>query len=193
MTTEELLADYIATGSNDSFAEIVARTQGYLSAVMFRYVRDNDIAADLVQETYLSLHLNCQRFGGRSSLRTWLTSIAVNLAISKLRKANRREKPSDCQDITDHLEGTRELRRGIVHLCQRAGGDPAYAAERKESCQRIREALTHLSAENARVVEMVHGWDEKYDSVAKILGIPIGTVRSKQNRALAQLRKLVAA
>src|SRR5437870_3278423 len=88
---EELVA---ATKSGDelAFETLVKRHQGRIFALAFRYTRVREDAEDIVQETFRKAFVHLQKFEGKSSFSTWLTSIAINEALMSLRRAPSMQK-----------------------------------------------------------------------------------------------------
>lgn len=180
MTDEQLLADYIANGSQDSFAELVKRLGPKLLGMVWKRVRSDSFAQEVMQETWLAVHLHCREFRGGSAVGSWIGRIAINAAISMSRVAKNRLPPV--------LPRNTDL---LGFAC-----DPAhdlFADEEDQATRSIRAAFQQLSDDARRVIEIVDILELKYEVAAQRLSIPIGTVRSRRHRGLLQLRKAFAA
>jgi RNA polymerase sigma-70 factor (ECF subfamily) len=171
-------------GRADAFGELVRRYQDRLYRTVYRLVDQAEDSRDIVQEAFLSAYQSLDRFKGNSEFFTWLYRIAVNAAISQKRK---RRLPMRV------LRGRDEERGPSEPLDPRAPGHPGLALEKAEDARRIQDALNQLSPEHRAVLVLKDMEEEKYESIAQILAVPIGTVRSRLHRARLELRALLQA
>lgn len=184
MTDEELLIEYRRTGDQDVFSELVRRHQRELYVFLYRRFKDETLAEDALQMTFLRTHLNCERFQQGRRVRPWLYAIATNAGIDILRRRRRRESLSldapigrsdaDATAMLDTLPSDEPL--PSEHLMSR---------ERNAEC---REAVMQLPERLRVVVELLYFRGMKYRDAAEILSVPIGTVKSRIHDALARLR-----
>lgn len=171
-------------GKREAFGELVSRYQGRLYNAAIRLVDNAEDAADVVQDAFLNAFTSLSSFKGDSEFFTWLYRIAFNTAISLKRK----KRP------TVSLEATRA--NGDGGLDPDDPSDyirPGAALERSEEEQQLHAALARLSHEHreALVLKDIDGL--KYEEMAEILGVPVGTVRSRLHRARTELRDLLEA
>jgi RNA polymerase sigma-70 factor (ECF subfamily) len=160
------------SGKTEAFGVLVSRYQDRLYPTVFRLTGCAEDALDLLQETFLRAYEKLDRFNGESSFYTWVYRIAVNLALSSLRKRRRivsAAVPIDPPDL-------------------RVEGDPSAALERAERAERIQQALDALAPDHRTIVVMKEFDDLRYDEIGAMLGIPVGTVRSRLHRARCELR-----
>jgi RNA polymerase sigma-70 factor (ECF subfamily) len=171
---EELIA---ATRRGDSaaFGCLVRKYQDRLLTALFQVSGSRDEAEDVVQEAFVAAYLKLSSFAGGSSFYTWLYRIAFNTAISRRRK--RRGESS--------VEHTRDLTGSEPLDDQEAAEDRLLRQERAGQVQR---ALAQLPAEFRMVLVLreMEGCD--YDTIAQVLDLPVGTVRSRLHRARLQLK-----
>jgi RNA polymerase sigma-70 factor (ECF subfamily) len=153
----------------------VRRYQDRLYATVFRLTGCAEDALDLLQEAFLRAYQKLDRFNGESSFYTWVYRIAINLALSSLRKRRRSAFAPAPIDPSDERE--------------RGGDDPVQALERRERDQRIQQALDALAPDHRTVVVMKEFDALRYEEIGAILGIPVGTVRSRLHRARCELRE----
>ena len=132
-------------------------------------------ARDVVQEALVQAFVKLDTFHRASAFYTWLYRIAFNVAISR----SRRKRP------TISVERNRET-TGQELADQRAG--PSQQVEQEERCRQVREAIATLSEEHRAVVILREIDGCCYETIAEILDLPVGTVRSRLHRARLQLR-----
>ena len=181
-------------GDRGAYGRLVIMYQDRLYNAVLRMVGDPEEARDVAQETFTRGLDKIDGFRGDAAPYTWLFRIATNLSISRLRKVRRHR--------TFSLDGTSGSRRGnsdnhddqASALIDRmsAGDDrnerPDDAMERRERDQKVLEALGRLDAEYRAVLVMrdVEGFD--YQQMADVLGLPLGTLKSRLFRARLALR-----
>lgn len=170
-------------GKRDAFGELVSRYQGRLYNAAIRLVDNAEDAADVVQDAFLNAFTSLSSFKGDSEFFTWLYRIAFNTAISLKRK----KRP------TVSLEAGRAGGNSIDPDDPNEYIRPGAALERTEDERQLRAAMARLSHEHreALVLKDIEGL--KYEEMAEILGVPVGTVRSRLHRARTELRDLLEA
>jgi RNA polymerase sigma-70 factor (ECF subfamily) len=167
-------------GDTAAFGELVRRYQDRLYNTVYRLLDNAEDAQDVVQEAFLSAYQSLDSFKGDSQFFTWLYRIAVNTAISHRRK----------QRLGVSLGG-RNGDGGVEPLDPSEEGRPGHALERQEEERRVQRALNRLSPEHRTVLVMKEMDGLKYEAMAEVLGVPIGTVRSRLHRARGELRELL--
>jgi len=168
-------------GRTVAYGELVCRYQDRLFNTVYRLLDNAEDAQDVVQEAFLSAYQSLDSFKGDSQFFTWLYRIAINTAISLKRK--RRVAIS----ISAGWEDGRAAEPVDVSAC----GQPGHALEKAEEERRIRSALNRLSAEHRAVLIMKDMEGQKYETMAEVLQVPIGTIRSRLHRARVELRELL--
>lgn len=178
----QLIADCLR-GQTSAFGELVRRHQARLYNTVYRLVGNPDDALDVVQEAFLHAYQSLDRFKGDSLFFTWLYRIAVNTAISLKRK----------QRVSLRLEAGREEDPGTEPADPSELSRPEHALEREEEERRIQQALQRLSPEHRTVLILKDMEGQKYETMAEILQVPVGTIRSRLHRARLELRELLQA
>src|SRR5262245_13393895 len=140
-------------------------------------------AYDVVQEAFLNAYQSLNSFKGDAEFFTWLYRIAFNAAISLKRK--RRAAP--------RLEWTDGDKAGIEPIDESAFSEPGSNLARTEEEAILQTALNRLSPEHRSVLVLKDIDGQKYEDIAEILNVPIGTIRSRLHRARMELRELLQA
>jgi RNA polymerase sigma-70 factor (ECF subfamily) len=175
-----LIADCLA-GNTAAFGVLVRRYQDRLFNTVYRLVDNAEDAQDVVQEAFLNAYQSLDSFKGDSLFFTWLYRIAVNTAISHKRK----------QRVMVRLDGGPNGESAIEPLDPSELSRPGYSLEQAEQEKRVREALGRLSPEHRMVLVMKDMEGQKYETMAEILAVPIGTIRSRLHRARLELREVL--
>jgi RNA polymerase sigma-70 factor (ECF subfamily) len=167
-------------GRQDAFGELVNRYQTRLYNAAIRLVGNPEDAADVVQDAFLNAYQSLRTFKGDAEFYTWLYRIAINTAISHKRKkratvsldAAGPEGGIDPDDPSEYIK-------------------PGVALERSEEGVQLQSAMTRLSHEHKEVLVLKDIEGMKYEDIAELLGVPIGTIRSRLHRARLELRDLL--
>ena len=178
------------SGDRAAFGQLVIHFQDRLFNAVLRLVGDPEEARELTQEAFTRALVKIDSFRGDAAPYTWLFRIAVNLAISQLRKVQRRrvfslDRPSgNGAAQTEHDQASTLVDR----VAQARGDDPAQLAENHERDQHVLAALGRLDAEYRAVLVMrdIEGFD--YQQMADVLSLPLGTLKSRLFRARLALR-----
>jgi RNA polymerase sigma-70 factor (ECF subfamily) len=182
------------TGDRGAFGQIVILYQDRLYNAILRMVGDSDEARELTQETFTRALVKIDSFRGEAGPYTWLFRIAVNLSISQLRKVQRHRTFSLDQPAAASARGNGKLRNDdqaaslVDRIASQKDEDPAAAAQKREQGQHVLAALGRLDAEYRAVLVMrdIEGFD--YQQMAEVLGLPLGTLKSRLFRARLALR-----
>ncbi|MFL5242814.1 MAG: sigma-70 family RNA polymerase sigma factor [Gemmataceae bacterium] len=164
-----------------AFGELVGRYQDRLYNTVFRLVGNAEDAHDAVQDAFLNAYLSLDSFKGDSLFFTWLYRIAVNTAISLKRKHR----------VILSIHGSRGGDKSFDPADPSEAMEPGRGLERAEQEQRILAALNRLSAEHRAVLILKDMEGQKYEEMAEILNVPIGTIRSRLHRARTELREVL--
>jgi RNA polymerase sigma-70 factor, ECF subfamily len=178
---QRLIARSLA-GDPDAFGGLVLRYQDRLFNTVFRLVDNPEDARDVVQEAFLSAYQSLNAFKGDSLFFTWLYRIAVNTAISLKRK----QKSALRLIATMHDTGVI-----IEPQDPSASNQPGHALEMAEEERRVHAALARLSHEHRSVLVLKDMEGMKYEEMAEVLQVPVGTIRSRLHRARLELRDLL--
>jgi RNA polymerase sigma-70 factor (ECF subfamily) len=174
-------------GDREAFGDLVGRWQDRIYGAVYRMVRDAETARDLAQETFVKAYTKLDSFQGGSAFGTWLYAIALNQVRGEMRKrsAQKRHDPLSLDAIRDGAQGA-----------DTDPADPRETAPQRvvaaEQCALLREAIDGLDPEHREVVVLREFEDLSYEEIAEIVGVPVGTVRSRLFRARNELRDRLA-
>ncbi|MEV6976474.1 RNA polymerase sigma factor SigM [Kitasatospora sp. NPDC093806] len=173
-----LLARHVA-GDREAFGLLVNRHRDRLWAVALRTLGDREEAADALQDALVSAFRSAHTFQGRSAVTTWLHRIVVNACLDRARRAaTRRTKPLDEDpQRLDALVGSAE-----------PADSPVVRAEVNRE---LSAALAALPAEQRAALVLVDMQAYPVAEAAELLGVPVGTVKSRCARGRARLLPLV--
>ena len=180
---EQLLADHLA-GLPGAFDRLVTRYAQEIYGFLCRFVADSTLAEDLTQETFIQVHLAAASFDPRRSFRPWLYTIAANKARDHLRSRGRRQEYSLDSGLNDQDRPAPS---------QSVAAEPAEASQRLEAEERraLVRALIDRMPEHLRLVLMLGYFQQlPYAEIAEILGIPVGTVKSRLHAAVNHFARL---
>ena len=191
-----LLQDLIG-GSESAFAALYDRYSASIFATAQRASRDRGLAADVVQETFLTLWNRAESFDpSRGSLIAWLSTIARNRTVDHLRAAGRRPAPAPFSAFTraDGSDGSAtdwlEVAGEFVGAAT-AEPEPEAAVVSSETRETIAMALATLGPQERQVILLAYQEGLTQSEIAARLGWPIGTVKTRTRRAQRQLRDVL--
>ncbi len=178
---EDRLVSAAQQGDLEAFNRLVGLYQDRIFSLSARLLGDEDQAADITQDAFLSAYRNLPHFRN-GSFRSWLYRIATNACYDELRR--RKRHPVISLEYEDEAEEKQLAPMDLVD----ASASPEKEYEQRELEQAIQQALNRLNPDQRAVVVLIDLQGLDYQEAAKILGIPIGTVKSRLVRARLQLR-----
>jgi RNA polymerase sigma-70 factor (ECF subfamily) len=176
VTTETQLIERASQGDRAAFGQLVRIYQDRLFTSVVHLVGQREEAEDIVQDAFVQALLKLPSFRGRSSFYTWLYRIAINAARNRQRRARpavslQQPPQPSMSDPLDRAEPPTERMLRAERACQ------------------IQAALQRLSEEYRAVLVLREVEDFDYETIARVLNISVGTVRSRLHRARALLRE----
>jgi RNA polymerase sigma-70 factor, ECF subfamily len=169
------LIEATLTGKSAAFGQLVLKHQDRLFNTLVHLTGNREDARDLTQDAFVQAFLKLDTFKQSCAFYTWLYRIAFNLAATH----RRRQRPAASVERIRESSGREPI----------ASDDgPTARLEQEERHQQVRDALVRLGDEFRSVVVLreIDGCD--YETIAEILDLPVGTVRSRLHRARVQLR-----
>lgn len=182
---DQALARRCARGDVAAFTLVMRRYNQRLYRVARAALRDDAEAEDALQDAYVRAFRSCAQFRGDAALSTWLTRIVLNECLARRRRAARR-------DNVVPISGAGELGVELDELVDTAGERPEAMAMRTEMRALLEAKLDALPFDLRTVFVMRSVEDMSVDEVARCLGVPEATVRSRHFRARALLREALA-
>ena len=176
--SDEQLMLLFQGGNENAYIELVNRYKDKLINFIFNYLGDIDSSEDVVQETMIKLYQKKHYYKEIAKFSTWLYTIAKNLANTELRKRKQRKttllsqfsKDDKMYDLpSNDNEVGQEIQTEIVNKI-------------------IREAVDQLSEKFKTVITLRDIQQFSYEDISEIIDVPIGTVKSRINRARLQLQ-----
>lgn len=175
MIDDAQLIDETLRGRSAAFGQLVEKYQDRLYNTIVHVVGNGEDALDVVQDAFVQAFLKLESFQHSSTFYTWLYRIAFNTAASQ----RRRKHP------VLSVEQTRET-SGQEPVDGQSG--PSEHLEQLERSRQVQQAIAGLSEEHRAVVVLREIDGCCYETIAEILNLPVGTVRSRLHRARLQLR-----
>lgn len=168
MVDETLMLEF-TKGSREAFTELFARYRGPIYGFFRRRLNDAGRAEELAQETFIGVLRAAKRYEPRSTFRTYLYSIALNILMAERRKASRRE------------ENKTEM------------GNPAsrQVESDPDSGLWVRRAIEQLDADHREILLLREYEQLGYEEIAGLLKLPVNTVRSRLFRARMSLKEFL--
>jgi RNA polymerase sigma-70 factor (ECF subfamily) len=184
---KELVAGALE-GDDSAYGELLERFRRPVFSLIYRMVRDRELAEDLAQESFVKAFNNLDSYKPSYRFSSWLFKIANNHAIDHLRRA--RLKTVSIHGSPHATDADREEETRIV---LEAGGEtPEQEVVALELGGEIEVAISQLRPEYRTAVILRHIESRPYEEIADIMGVPIGTVKTFLHRARAELREGLA-
>lgn len=166
--------DLIAQGDRGALRDLYEATSARLLGVVFRILADRSESEDVLQEVYLVVWRQADRFDPtRASAMTWLITIARNRAIDRLRERSRRPR-------------TEEIDAGERTPCP--APSPLAALQLSDESRRVERGLEGLDQKSAWIIRTAFLEGATYETLSLRTGTPLGTVKSLARRGLQKLR-----
>jgi RNA polymerase sigma factor (sigma-70 family) len=168
-------------GDQRAYAKLVDKHRSAIFHIINRIVRNDEVARDLVQETFMKAFSSLASYRSEYRFSTWLYKIAANSSIDHLRKKR-------IQALS--LDRPMETEDGSVGMdIPDYSYDPERELVKKQQRFSIEEAIESLPDKYREVIIYRHKDDKSYDEIADLLGIPVGTVKARIFRARELLKK----
>jgi RNA polymerase sigma-70 factor (ECF subfamily) len=184
--SDEDLLDRFRRGQSEAFGQLVRRYERELYGYLRRYLGDGTLAEDVFQNTFLQVYVKSGQYEPGRPVRPWLYTIATNQAIDSLRRNGRHQAVSLDEPRADPGEG--ELAR-LLEMLHSRGPSPVESASAQERREQVRRGVEKLPDFLKQVLLLAYYQGLKYREIADILGIPVGTVKSRLHAALVKLQE----
>lgn len=176
---EALFRDYMG-GDERAFVRLLERYRNRVAYLVRCRLGPRSLwAEDVAQDVFVQIHRSARSFQGRSSFKTWLYAIAVNVCRDHLRRQG---------TIADWRARDAEA-DGTLAALPDESLDPLQKLEYDERSALVRAAIERLTPTLRVVLQLRDGEDMNYDEIALVLAVPVGTVRSRLHNARAALAK----
>ena len=168
--------DDTLAGNTAAFGQLVQKYQDRLFNTLIHVTGSVQEAEDVAQEAFVQAYIKLQTFQGRSSIFTWVYRIAFNLWVTR----QRRRRPTTSVEETRELTGSEPTD---------TGERPLDRLEREERARQVHVAIGELSEDHRTILVLREMEDCDYETIAEILDLPVGTVRSRLHRARLHLKQ----
>jgi RNA polymerase sigma-70 factor, ECF subfamily len=175
-------------GQDAAYRELIRRYERPVFALLFRMVRDRELAEDLAQETFVKALNAIDSYRPEFKFSSWIFKIANNAAIDHLR---RRELDTLSLDGSPHAETPEAMQATALQIGARQES-PLDTVEAKELGTAIEAAIGSLRPEYRSCILLRHVEGRAYEEIAEILNLPLGTVKTYIHRARNELRIALA-
>ena len=182
--TEQELVSLAQAGDQDAFAQLVEANQNKIYTLALRMTGNPEDGADLAQEAFLRAWRALPEFQGESGFSTWLYRLASNLCIDFLRREKRRRSIVNISSLDDE-DAPRPA--GIPDR----RFTPEQELERRELRTAVDRGMAQLSDEHRQVLALRAVEGLSYAEIADVLGLEVGTVKSRIARARLALRTIL--
>ena len=184
--SEEQLIRRAQQGDNGAFEELLLLHQKKVYNLCLRMSANPDDALDLSQEAFLRAWRSLGQYQFEASFSTWLFRLTSNICIDFLRRKKRRQETS----LTESYDGSDE---GAELSVPDAQPGPEQQAMTNETKIELARAMEQLSPEHREILQLRVIEDLQYEQIADILGVRVGTVKSRLARARLSFRKILKA
>jgi RNA polymerase sigma-70 factor (ECF subfamily) len=180
--SRDLLVRY-REGDPTAFRALVDRYQDRMLQFFYRLCWDRDRAEDLTQELFLKLMQGSRRYRPQGKLSTFVYRVATNLWIDQYRAMRPQPRLYSLDQVT-----VGEPREVEGHL-----PGPVETAEHDEERAVLRRALETLTEPHRLVFELAVYQDRPYAEISELMGIPVGTIKSRMHNAVQALKQMLGA
>lgn len=181
---DRALIERVQGGDVAAFDSLVRKYRERLFSVVYNLTANREDAADLVQDAFIKAFSSVHRFKGNSAFYTWLYRIAVNGALSHL-KRHRLRRFFSLESVNDEMASS-EIVEALAEKAQ-----SSQAAMSRELQEKLNEALQKLSPKHRTVVVLFEIEGLSHQEIAEIMGCSEGTVRSRLHYAKQQLQSFL--
>jgi RNA polymerase sigma-70 factor (ECF subfamily) len=183
--TDAQLLDMYSQGDERAFRELVTRYKNGLYAFLKRFLNQQDLIEDVFQETFLQLFTSRESFDTNRPLRPWLFTIAANKAKDALRKQQR----TSAVAIGTISDGEEASFSDVLNSLTSDETRPYETLEQGEAADLVRQVVASMPHQAREILILAYFNKFSYKQMAKILSIPIGTVKSRLHTAVNRFAK----
>lgn len=187
LTDQEVVA-LARKGREAAYRELIGRYERPVLSLVYRLVRNRELAEDLAQETFIKVLNALDRYDPRHKFSSWIFKIAHNTAIDELR---RKRVDTLSLDGSPHADTTDQVEATSIAAISTDETPEDFAANR-EIGREIEAALATIRPEYRTAIVLWHVEGRPYEEIAEIMDLPLGTVKTFIHRARKELRQKLA-
>lgn len=188
MLTDQEVVRHAVIGREAAYRELISRYQRPVYSLIFRMVRNRELAEDLAQDTFVKVLNAIESYRPEYKFSSWIFKIANNAAIDHLR---RRSLDTLSLDGSPHAENSEAIEATTLQVSDSAES-PLDEVANRELGTSIETAIASLRPEYRSCILLRHVEGRSYEEIAEILDLPLGTVKTYIHRARNELRILLA-
>lgn len=181
MSDMELLKRY-AAGEEDAFQELVEQYKDSVYAFLRRFLSRSDLVDDVFQETFMQLYVSRNTFDLSKPLRPWLFTIAAN----KAKDALRRNQRVDSTNLGSMFDGEESSMDDVLNTLDYDTRMPYDDLIKDETAASVKRVISRMPAKLREILILGYFHKFPYADIAKILHIPVGTVKSRLHTAVGR-------
>ncbi|MES2123313.1 MAG: sigma-70 family RNA polymerase sigma factor [Gemmatimonadota bacterium] len=186
--SDQEVVRHAVQGRESAYRELIRRYQRPVFSLVYRMVRDRELAEDLAQETFIKVLNAIDSYRPEYKFSSWIFKIANNAAIDHLR---RRGLNTLSLDGSPHAESADAIEATTLQISDGAENQLDEVASRELGSQ-IEDAINQLRPEYRSCIILRHIDGRPYEEIAEMLDLPLGTVKTYIHRARNELRILLA-
>ena len=165
----------VIQGDQQAYTELVDRYRDYVFTLAIRFCKNREDAEEVAQDIFVKVYRSLADFKGTSKFSTWLYTITYNTSVTFLRK-----KKMDTRSLDE--EGT------LIQLENQESSFNANLMEQKSRVNRVNEAISQLSPDDAQIITLFYKGDQSLDEIGMIMGMDPNTVKVRLHRARKRLK-----
>lgn len=185
---DRLLVDRFKQGDQSAFDEMVARYWDRIYTMVNQLLRNSQDAEEVTQDAFIRAHRGLANFRGEAAFSTWLYQIATNLARNRYWYWWRRKR--DFTVSFDQPVGS-ETEMTLMDVIPAEVETPGDATVTQEFVTKVAEGMEQLSKKHREILILRNVKNLSYEEISAILGISVGTVKSRIARARESLREIM--
>jgi RNA polymerase sigma-70 factor, ECF subfamily len=174
-------------GRESAFRELIRRYERPVFSVIYRMIRDREMAEDLAQETFIKVLNALDRYDPKYKFSSWIFKIAHNATLDQLRK---KEPETLSLEGSPHARTPDQVEATTLTAVDTAENPEDYTHSQQVGSE-IEAAIQQLRPEYRAVIVLWHVEGRPYDEIADIMGLPLGTVKTYIHRARKELREML--
>lgn len=181
-TGEKLLIERCKGGETAAFDALFRRYEKRVYNLAYRLSANYDEANDISIDTFVRVYQAIRLFRGEANFSTWLFRIVTNVYLDRRKRAQNKQHLS--------LEEYIELEENsVARQIENPAPSPGAVAELQERHEMLQRAITSLPDYQRAMIVLYHQEGLSYEEIASVMTLPIGTVKSRLNRARLTLRE----
>ncbi len=181
MNDVQLLQRYVA-GDEGAFQELVRQYKDSVYAFLRRFLSDRDLVDDVFQETFMQLYVSRDTFDQSRPLRPWLFTIAANKAKDALRRSQR----VDSTNLGSMFDSEEHSIDDVLNMLDHDDHMPYDDLIREETATEVKRIIARMPARLREILILAYFHKFSYAEISGILGIPVGTVKSRLHTAVTR-------